>query len=793
MQQQQQSLTILPCHHLKWIDEIAYAWDEHARALLVILQNMVDTRQAWSNLKGAWLQTKREERRRKRQEIPTKEKKKQNHQSSRKRAHVIVPEATAQRKKVPRRTLLSNITDYDQDLEDDFFSELIEQVRLPTFTLEEYYDDDEESEKGEEDDDELIGGERQQQDEEDFVPTEPIYNKGEWIRAIRQIQWERCRSGVANETVSTLPDPMDTSEGGKNAAGGERASAALRGHYAYTALFPYRLVRTGTTPISVPQCSMEALHASSMDRIARARYQRALQRVWEQLQHPHHPSARDPVLANFQQVPFPYCGLEDLQMMALDVLYRKRMDRYQHKSCRRYDPTLRIHCCVPVPGIPRCDIHDLQSRPIDEIVVLRRQRRHTSGAFITPPTSSLSAPHDTEYSSLDLIPPVFSSNKLGAGRRKSWQDSIRQRIRRHQYQQLDRTPNDIEEDEQTAVAQQDDWNPLLEYETEWDDMQVGGAGAEKQMRPTVVPSAIEHERMKKKADDSKLRQADAIVSEALRKDRSNNPLHLAVKATRPDEHPEEDDDDVETLDAWSSYETLSTIMEPQTYGAPSRRSDGRGDFQTEASNSPVESGDHQTFDFVVSTSDARSELHRRQARSGPNLNRELKPVSNSDEDVASVVELDLENLCSFSAVEDGQTPEMDEDLTNDDSELLIPLGYAGSALLDLHLDIEGELHLVEERLRGVREELHRLQRSGYDSALSEEAMNARDISILREGCDWSVRMDDFGTTIDGVELLWHEWRRDEDDDPQEEEDSDSIRDAEGALLREFNAADAFAR
>jgi hypothetical protein len=168
------------------------------------------------------------------------------------------------------------------------------------------------------------------------------------------------------------------------------------------------------------------------------------------------------------------------------------------------------------------------------------------------------------------------------------------------------------------------------------------------------------------------------------------------------------------------------------------------------------------------------------------------PVANRDADLDVPVELELDKPPSDSGLVRELAPDLDEDhelcgdsLSEDSLSESSPTDAdLGQVLLDLHLDIEGELHLVEARLRDVREEIRRLKSARYgDASRPEEAMNARDISVLREGCDWSARMGDFGA-VDGVERLWHAWR-----DPHEE--GDSVDAEERALLREFNAADAF--
>lgn len=241
-------------------------------------------------------------------------------------------------RKVPRKTLLSDISDYEEDLEEDFFSELIEQVRLPTFTLEEYYEEESE------DDEEETSATDQQAEFTSILCDIRMQQRNFKVLSPRESLKLAQFSGVDHKKSLPSLDPTDMKQ----------------------VQFTFKAFRQKAllsfVAINATQCRLEDLHMVSIEALTQSRYEQALQR-WLRLHN------KDPILESFQQVPFPHCNIHDLQLLALDVLHQRRLAARPHK----FDPTLHIVATLLLQT-PMCDLHDLLVQPMDQLHNQRRER-----------------------------------------------------------------------------------------------------------------------------------------------------------------------------------------------------------------------------------------------------------------------------------------------------------------------------------------------------------------------------------------------------------------------------------
>jgi hypothetical protein len=719
---------------ISWLYASAADLNRDAPQVFDTFQELHDLQEALSHLREAWKIRRREAR----------QQRKAERIQLRRRQHQVRQEAVLAptQRKVPRRTLLSNITDYDQDLEDDFFSELIEQVRLPTFTLEEYYEDDEEDE---DDDEEVDAG----------LPTAPIYSKRELLRELRGVRLARSNN-IVGGTLS-LSDPtlcyrlsvkpeldLEQMDGLKNAVWFSYSAAGQP----WSSREGFSSMRISTVVVKEPQCPIEELQVTPIDEVSHKRYQRALERLWQE-----HAPHKDPVLHSFQQVPFPHCNVGDLQVMAMDVLHKKRT----HKARRldRYDPALRVVGCV-VLQTPVCDLTNLRERPLDEVV----DRRLRSVKIVTQPAS-----HQ----------PSGTSPPSG---RSSWADSL---LRRRSLQ------------EETGVLDEEEW-------TADGDVVVDDQNANHVLVASQEGTAHSHDTLK---------TTEAIVSSALRTDRmtSFHPFDVSRAAAGMWREPEDDMDDDITDDSTKNH------VQPrpaESHGEASRVIHGHGldathvqAFRESSTNAPSElhksAGEEIEVAVVEVSRRARASEKRRKSQKDGDADDKPRYAPLPDETATStVVFTRMSQSSSVGVVEEVEDMESlwitntkhsqhDVDDPFDDNVDDETSAFFGQASLEVNLDVEGELHRIEAQLRDVRHELDRLKKARIGRE-SPEFLNARDISILRNGCDWSMMIDDF-ESIDGVEMLWHSFR----DAGESSDDDDQLLGVELELLREFNAADAFAR
>jgi hypothetical protein len=712
---------------ISWLYATAADLNRDAPQVFDTFQELHDLQEALSHLREAWKIRRREARqRRKAERIQLQRRQHQVRQEA-----VLAPT----KRKVPRRTLLSNITDYDQDLEDDFFSELIEQVRLPTFTLEEYYEDEEEDED---------------EDEEDAgLPTAPIYSKRELLRELRGVRLARSNNivgGVLSLSDPTLYYRLSAKPQLVVEQIDELENAVWFSYSAAGQIWSPReglpSMRISTVVVRASQCPIEELQITPIDEVSQKRYQRALERLWQE-----HAPHKDPVLHSFQQVPFPHCNVGDLQVMAMDVLHKKRT----HKARRldRYDPALRVVGCV-VLHTPVCDIANLREQPLDEVV----DRRFRSVKMVAKTAS-----HQ----------PSTTSPLSG---QSSWADSL---LRRRSMQ------------EETSDFDEEEWT------------MDGDAVDDDQIANDVVVASQEGTVYSQDA----LKMTEAVVSSALRTDRmtSFHPFDVSRAATGMWREPEDEMDDDFTDNA------AKTPIQPRPAkfdGEPSRAFHGHGldatheqavgESSTNARRELHRSAGEE-FDFAVAevSSHARASKKRRKSQTdgdGDDKPRDAPlageaPTFASQPSPAGLDE-EAEGIKSLlmTHTEHSQHDVEDHFDAIDDDETS---AFLGQASLEVHVDMEGELHHIEAQLRDVRQELDRLKKSRIGRE-SSEFLNARDISILRNGCDWSMMIDDF-ESIEGVEMLWHSFR----DAGEVSDDDDQLLGVELELLREFNAADAFAR
>jgi hypothetical protein len=591
-------------------------------------------------------------------------------------------------------------------------------VRLPTFTIEEYYeeeDDEEEDDAG--------------------PPTAPIYNKRELLRELRGVRLARSNN-IVGGTLS-LPDQALYNRRSLRAEG-DLQLEQLDGELGNTVWFSYSAagqrwspregfpkMQISTVVIQEPQCPVEELRVTPIDEVSHKRYQRALERLWRE-----HTPYKDPVLHSFQQVPFPHCNVGDLQVMAMDVLHKKRTHKAQRLD--RYDPALRVVGCV-VLQTPVCDLASLRERPLDEVV----ERRFCSkSSSVTQPAS-----HEPSLTS-------------ASSSRSSWADSLLRR--RAETGSLDEVWTAEDDD---AFADQDTNDVFLHS----------------------------HEALK---------TTEAIVSSALRTDRINlfHPFDVSRSATGQRwGEPEEIDDDPTDAAAISSAPLRHAVSDSNP--SPVRHElDATGEkLFGKSTNSQ---GSEFEFAVIEASSNARASRKRRKSQTDEKTDDKLQDahlafgtatitgLATMSKSASAGVVNEIKHHESMGLLH-AEHSDIDEEDFNDETS-----AFLDQACFEVHLDVEGELHRIEAQLQDVRHELDRLKKVMIGRERSE-FLNARDISILRDGCDWSMGIADFDT-VDGVEMLWHSFR-DAGDSSSDDDEDDQLLGVELELLREFNAADAFAR
>lgn len=226
-------------------------------------------------------------------------------------------------RKVPRKTKLSNITNYDNDLDDSFFDQLIDEVRLPTFKLEDY---------------------------SEYEEYDKVISDDESWEEKRRATWRLVSLDLwpLAESRNRFYDVLDNRLVFCSPRTDERRN------------------RLSFLPIKLPRFTLDDPSSVAIDAVYGRRRNRLLERQREQ-------QKRVWKIFGFVGLDMPSCDLEDLRMVALDKLHSRRNDRLRiiHSEIKRLH--LQISGVVYL-DTPQCTLEDLQILPLDTVHTLRNER-----------------------------------------------------------------------------------------------------------------------------------------------------------------------------------------------------------------------------------------------------------------------------------------------------------------------------------------------------------------------------------------------------------------------------------
>ena len=269
----------------------------------------------------------------------------------------IVRRRVLKTRKVPRKTKLSNISDYEQDLDDEFFTNLLDEVRLPTFQFEEYsdYEDVElDSDDEEEYAEEII--------ELAHSPLSYTYPKS-WLDD----------DGIELPNKWYLLDLPSSQLSFKESSTRHVGEKLLFSSVAMT-----RKPTIGFIFVDVPQCSIEELYSNEIESVARQRSDR-----WR-LRRQAGGDFGLPIVG-FLHIDAKRCSLEDLQQVPMDRIYR-----------RRVFSRLSIHALLDL-GSPFCAVDDLKTVPLDNVYQRRSHHNLEKSTRTTPRKTMLSQLSDLDF------------------------------------------------------------------------------------------------------------------------------------------------------------------------------------------------------------------------------------------------------------------------------------------------------------------------------------------------------------------------------------------------------------
>lgn len=617
-------------------------------------------------------------------------------------------------RKVPRQTKLSTINDYDTDLEDDFFTNLLDEVRLPTFYLEEYTDVEEDEENWTE---ETL---------EEYVQSN--------MPTTRPPLWPRHR-----ELVGLDLDPFT----------GQPRLTGLVGF------------------ISLP-----------------------VQQRW-----------------GFLQLNTPQCSLQDLQVVAMDELYRRRKSRFTstHLGALSDGPET-------VPSLPVAVDTD-HSKIVTHVTRMARVAREVRDWSPSKQESILLEEYSvTEEVEETVIPEAKTATLNEESLEEEFDESLFEadfgdsRVLAHE-----EFEDAVEETAGDAGLQGEAWEQEFEctdelFEQEFENAIEGAAAAEFRFEGAAW---------------------DELNDEDIELIRE----HMSVRSAIADgfDWEELDDEDVQALLSQRRSSATEEVIaaEEEADAVPDIVVTEKEYVETESTLSMTQSFSSLSLDTVTlegqeeeellvevdEVSSVRSFTTAVEAHSIDDMYEEdsIGGLFNLNQEELSLLE--ESSIRSSSPSLPVAADEADEedwlsglfDLNQEDSEeeeeTLSPAPIHQrpyQATLD-----RLKRPYVRPSVRGAsigidRHDSHSRRLSSLDALRShvltqeaeadhrDEFLDDEDIHVLREGCDWGVTgsLEDYESKIvDEVEDLWHRWG-----DPY---DSDGLADAELQLLDEANALDPY--
>jgi len=705
-------------------------------------------------------------------------------------------------RKVPRRTMLSDIREYERDLDDQFFTELLEEVRLPTFYLEEYSDYDYE------------GDERAEEEE----------GGAEWLAWIRSRKKKRVPASALDLFMFSARDttrPVDDLGFSFLALRRQLCQRPILG-FDVLQDCAQRLDYCRLNELRIP--SIDTVHAQRQDR---RRYLR-----------------------------------EQLRVIGTLAVLSYYDDISQHQRQFALTKSLPSLICIQAfvrLNSPQCELDDLSTKPLDEVYLQRRGRLRSSIIdHLGGEEAVASEPHvDGASSRVRRHRRIVTRRKIPRGTRllsvadfdrdldDASFDELMQELRQaptyvmeekeevYEEEVVGGDGDEFEESEEiistTIIDDHDEWEDLND-----DDVRLLGRYM------SLRESVAEEDWVDLSEEDLEplLRSRDHDIL-TLRDRRQEVVYSFETDAVVSNGAVAKEDS------ALCVGEEVSSVAQGEGFGSPEVDTDAAYDSEEQEESEAVLVGENEVYQIGGASSGALDSSSRSGTES---LDEEensdhITQRSSPDAFVVDVVGLKVDSV-DDTAPEDRGHVENDatnfalmrrhrsavELLGDDDSDVAAEVfdsdindvesdSYTGNAASE-STEVEWDAELLFDRMHpdtsavsGPRESFGavvsalgldldstvrqkrtptKIQDTGKSTLPSygrrgngeaEETLTETDLLLLRDGCDWDAGgyLDDLeAPSTSGVENLWHLFR-----DPSE---GDLIFDAEQQLLDESSIA-----